>query len=215
VTRLTGSRRRDRARSHCVRLSIRPVLILPQSGRSDSGECDSAFKQCSPQTSPKGVSIIACPSTTRCTGFTDRSTADQCGDEGARRGALGGRQQREVVLGTGFLVVVDRPSPSRRLRSTNAWTVANSPRRPMRASPAASHRCGESSWFNQRPRLPKIAPPESTPSRRLTEDSVRSSAAIFGRAANGSKRHNVDVDASAAGCSRGGHPLVTGRSAIQ
>jgi hypothetical protein len=160
VTRLTGSRRRDRARSHCVRLSIRPVLILPQSGRSDSGECDSAFKQCSPQTSPKGVSIIACPSTTRCTGFTDRSTADQCGDEGARRGALGGRQQREVVLGTGFLVVVDRPSPSRRLRSTNAWTVANSPRRPMRASPAASHRCGESSWFNQRPRLPKIAPPE-------------------------------------------------------
>jgi hypothetical protein len=50
----------------------------------------------------------SCPSRSiRWTGFSDGRTADQGGDEGAGRGALGGRQQRVHVLGTGFLVVVD------------------------------------------------------------------------------------------------------------
>jgi hypothetical protein len=60
VTRLTGSRRHDRARSHCVRLSIRPVLILPQSGRSDSGECDSAQAVFASNVAPVGVTVSSC-----------------------------------------------------------------------------------------------------------------------------------------------------------
>src|ERR1700730_16007801 len=63
----------------------------------------------SSRTSVETVVLTACLSRSiRCTSFTDGGTAHQCSDEGARRGALGGRQQRVHVLGTGFLVVVER-----------------------------------------------------------------------------------------------------------